>query len=270
MRWRALPDYQCKCVNSTKEPRGHLIYAYFASTQVSFERGRLREILFRWQAAGARERRKYKWRLREEGGSRGVLNPLWYTRRSVKGTSLNPSKTRSRVEVKAHASTCTRYTTSRTPPSTFQHVSMRFGMYTLSPNMAECWEATRKRDREKREERTREGRKRCLDNGSSLRARHNLFVSPPSFYPPAFIFPALRRPPLDLINSVWASLSYVKSRPSRNLCIMPLETYFCVDIVYDKTAETGTLSLFLSLLRLSSGENRLPLRVAFEEAELFR
>jgi len=28
---------------------------------------------------------------------------------------------------------------------------------------------------------------------------------------------------------------------------MPLETYFCVDTVCDKTAETGTLSLFLSL-----------------------
>lgn len=36
-------------------PRGHLIYAHFASTQVSFERGRLREILFRWWAAGARK-----------------------------------------------------------------------------------------------------------------------------------------------------------------------------------------------------------------------
>jgi len=50
----------------------------------------------------------------------------------------------------------------------------------------------------------------------------------------------LRRPPLDLINSVWASLSYVKSRPSRNLCIIPLETYFCVDAVRDKLMETET------------------------------
>lgn len=58
------------------------------------------------------------------------------------------------------------------------------------------------------------------------------FLHPFRFYPsspsPTFISspPGLRCDTANLINSVWASLSRVKSHPSRNLCIIPFKTVF--------------------------------------------
>lgn len=52
--------------------------------------------------------------------------------------------------------------------------------------------------------REKKERERVGNDASIMAARfaHDATSPPSSFYPPAFIFPALRRPPLDLINSV--------------------------------------------------------------------
>lgn len=50
--FKSVAVYQCKRIFKERCLAG-TSFTHFASTQVSFERGRLREILFRWWAAGA-------------------------------------------------------------------------------------------------------------------------------------------------------------------------------------------------------------------------
>lgn len=64
-----------------------------------------------------------------------------------------------------------------------------------------------------------------------ISSRYIIFLLRPfRFYSPSPTFisspPRPCRDTANLINSVWASLSRVKSHPSRNLCIIPFKTVF--------------------------------------------